>query len=61
MNNVGIAEKDYCKKTIVCDITKVQNHSLLIIHRSLVVLYLFKAGLQDREKFAPGCELFTLI
>lgn len=49
MNNVGIAGKDYCRKTIVGDVTKVQNHLSLIIHRSLVVLYFFKAGLQDRE------------
>jgi len=45
-DNVGIAGKDYCKKTIVCDVTKVQNHSSLIIHRSLVILYFFKGVLQ---------------
>ena len=54
MNNVGIAGKDYCKETIVYDVTKVQNHSSLIIHRSLVILYFFNVGLQDREKNERG-------
>lgn len=50
MNNIGIAGMNYCKKTIVYNFAKIQNHSLLIIHRSLAGLYFFKAGLQGDHK-----------